>query len=87
MLLNLSSKLSFPCIKEEWGLRCQTNCGPSFGDYDLKIESPLNGKGKCCSFVNDQAYKIPKVNENINQLTNEICDGRYSNSTIREMEV
>ena len=62
--------------------------GPSFGYCELKIEAPLNGEKNCYSSTNNYAYKIPKVNGDINQLTNEICD-KYccSNSTIREMEV
>jgi hypothetical protein len=42
----------------------------------------------CYSSTNNKAYKIPKVNGEINQLTNEICDRLGdSYSTIREMEV
>ena len=74
MLLNLSSKLSFPCITKALGLKCKKDRGPSFGNYELQIFSPLNGKEKCWSYVNHPAYKIPKVNGDVNQLTNEICD-------------
>ena len=88
MLLNLSKKLTFPCKDEEWGLYCNKNWGPSFGNIELYINSPLNGKGKCWSYVNNEAYKITKENGNINQLTNEICDEEgNSYSTIREIEV
>ena len=48
--------------------------GPSFGNYELRIYSPLNGEKKCYSSTNGSAYKIPKVNGDINQLTNEICN-------------
>ena len=88
MLLNLSSKLSYPCKYEHRGLFCNKNWGPSFGNLELAIESPLNGERKCWSYANYQAYNIPKVNGDINQLTNEICDKNDSSySTIREMEV
>jgi hypothetical protein len=88
MLLNLSSELSFPCIKEEWALFFYKRWGPSFGNFELKIGSPLNGEKNCYSFANYPAYNIPKVNGDINQLTNEICDKNgLSESTIREMEV
>jgi hypothetical protein len=71
-----------------WGLYCRKDWGPSFGNTELEFDYTLNGKGKCRSLVNQQAYKIPKVNGDINQLTNEKCDkyGR-SRSTIREIEV
>ncbi len=87
MLLNLSSKLSFPCIKKEWGLKCNKDWGPSFGNLELYIDSPLNGEENCWSHANYPAYKIPIVNEDINQLTNEICNISWSRSTLREMEV
>ena len=88
MLLNLSSKLSFPCIDEEWGLYCCEDWGPSFGNFEFQIKSPLNGERNCWSYVKYEAYNIPKVNGEINQLTNDICAiiGR-SFSTIREIEV
>ena len=88
MLLNLSSKLSFPCKNEKWGLYCDKNWGPNFGYCELNLDSPINGEKKCWSSTNGSAYKIPKINGEINQLINEICDkDGDSKSTIREIEV
>ncbi len=88
MLLNLSSKLSFPCKNENGGLKCNKKWGPTFGAFDLQIKLPLNRYAECKSFANSPVYKIPKVNGDINQLTNEKCDknGR-SDSTLWEIEV
>jgi hypothetical protein len=88
MLLNLTSKCSFHCKDSERAIYCHKGTGPTFGNSELKIVAPFNGKGNCVSFANHYCYEIPASKDGINQLTGANIDGDdRSVSTIIELEV
>jgi len=88
MLLNLTNSLAFtPTDNLSAGIYCESCFGPSYGDLEFYIDSPLNGEGKLRSYVNDVGFRIADKDE-INTLTGDkLIIGQRSESTLLELEV
>jgi hypothetical protein len=68
----LTRSCYFPSKATGYDINCSGKKGPTFsgGKSDLvAYYEPFNGENHCCSFANQDAYKIPVAGE-INQLTN-----------------
>ena len=59
MLLNLTNKYNVKAKDHKYGgIRCASNIGPSFGEYELDTGQPLLGEGKVLSCVDCEVFMI-----------------------------
>jgi len=93
MLLNLTNRY-YVNARDHWagGIYCDSDCGPSFGNYELLTNSPLLGKDNVSSFVENDGFGIGGKVGDINPLTGDIIARHgdritLSRSTAIEIEV
>ncbi len=66
MVLNLTSKKSFPCKQKDWAIYCTKNNGPYFGNGELRADSPFNQGAHCASSINGRIYGITASDDGLN---------------------
>ena len=89
IVLNLTSRLVFPCKDPSKAIQSRYGKGPMFGKQELYFNSePFNSNNNCWSYLSGPAYGFTPREDGASMLTEETVDKYNSTgSTIVEMEV